>query len=98
MLEDHKEAANWFRKAAEQGFASAQNNLGAMYYEGEGVLQDYVTAYAWANIAQVNGDKNAPRLKSFLENEMPSAQIAKAEKLSQEMIKKNPKLLKKKQN
>jgi TPR repeat protein len=26
----------WFRKAAEQGDAEAQNNLGAMYAQGQG--------------------------------------------------------------
>src|ERR1035438_8547727 len=34
---DLVEAVKWYRKAAEQGNADAQNNLGACYYAGEGV-------------------------------------------------------------
>ena len=35
--QDYAEAVRWFRKAAEQGDADAQFNLGRMYYEGQGV-------------------------------------------------------------
>ena len=37
VLEDDREAVKWTRKAAEQGGASAQNNLGVMCQNGEGV-------------------------------------------------------------
>ena len=91
---DDKEAVKWFRKAAEQGEAFAQFQLGAAYGLGKGVLENYVTAYAWANIAQANGDKTAPRFKSeFLEMKMTPEQIAEAEVLAKEMVKKNPKLI-----
>ena len=33
VLEDDKEAAKWYRKAAEQGHAEAQINLASMYQE-----------------------------------------------------------------
>ena len=66
-----------------------------MYVKGEGVEQNYVTAYAWASIAAANGDKTAPRFKSqFLEPKITPDQISKAGELVKEMIKKNPKLLK----
>ena len=83
----------WFRKAAEQGYAVAQYNLGEMYATGRGVLQDYVTAYAWANITQANGIKGALKFKSRLEKKMTADQIAEGKKLSREMLEKNPKLL-----
>ena len=38
---DYAEAAKWYLKAAEQGFAPAQNHLAMMYYSGRGVGQDY---------------------------------------------------------
>ena len=44
---DAVQAVAWFRKAAEQGHASAQSNLGAMYATGEGVPKDAVQAVAW---------------------------------------------------
>jgi eukaryotic-like serine/threonine-protein kinase len=41
------EAAVWYRKAADQGFAKAQKNLGDMYYFGRGVDKDYPQAVSW---------------------------------------------------
>ncbi len=51
----HGEAAKWFRKAAEQGHAVAQYNLGAMYYEGEGVVQSDNEAVKWFREAAEQG-------------------------------------------
>jgi TPR repeat protein len=94
--QDFKEAVKWYQKAADQGHAKAQYNLGFMYGMGKGVEQNYVTAYAWASIAATNGFNIAPRFKSaFLEPKMTPAQIAKAKELVKEMVKKNPKLLNK---
>ena len=45
------EAVGWWRKAAEQGYAKAQFNLGIMYGNGRGVPQDYVEAHMWFNLA-----------------------------------------------
>ena len=41
VTQDYKEAVKWYRMAAEQGDAQAQNSLGVMYANGEGVIQDY---------------------------------------------------------
>ena len=92
--QDLKEAAKWFQKTANQGNANAQHNLGVMYANGKGVEQNYVTAYAWESIAATNGDNIDPRFKSHvLEVKMTPAQIAEADELVKEMVKKNPKLL-----
>ena len=49
---DYAEAVRWYRKAAEQGQAAgAQDLLGAMYADGEGVPQDFVSSYGWLNLA-----------------------------------------------
>ena len=37
----------WYRKAAEQGFAQAQNYLGRMFYLGDDVPPEYVRAVAY---------------------------------------------------
>ena len=42
--QDYAEAVKWYRLAAEQGTADAQNNLGYAYYYGNGVEQDYAEA------------------------------------------------------
>jgi TPR repeat protein len=95
--EDLKEAAEWFRKAAEQGNADAQFNLGFMYGKGDGVLQDDVTAYAWWDISAAKGQEEAKKFKDLAAKELTAEVIAKAEALVKEMVKKNPKLLKKKE-
>jgi len=41
------EAAKWFRKAADQGSAKGQNDLGEMYMNGEGLSQSYEEAAKW---------------------------------------------------
>ena len=39
VAQDAKQAVSWYRKAAEQGNATAQYNLGAMYQNGDGVTK-----------------------------------------------------------
>ena len=48
-------AVQWYRKAAEQGLAEAQYNLGVMYAKGEGVRQNYKIAKGWFGKACNNG-------------------------------------------
>ena len=38
--QNYAEAVNWFRKAAEQGYAPAQYRLGEMLATGQGIRQD----------------------------------------------------------
>jgi TPR repeat protein len=40
VQKDYKQAVVWYRKASEQGHASAQYYLGLMYANGTGVAQD----------------------------------------------------------
>ena len=53
--QDYAQAAFWCRKAAEQGFAPAQNNLGALYHHGHGVPQDDTQAVFWCRKAVEQG-------------------------------------------
>ena len=55
-LENYAEAASWYRKAAEQGLSQAQNNLGVMLKDGQGVTQDYVEAAQWFMRAAQQGN------------------------------------------
>ena len=59
VLQDRKEAAKWWRKAAQQGYADAQYNLGVMYYKGEGVIQDFKEAVKWNRKAAEQGYADA---------------------------------------
>ena len=47
VSKNYKTAVHWYTKAAEQGDACGQNNLGACYESGEGVSQDYEKAVYW---------------------------------------------------
>ena len=87
--QDYKEAAKWYRRAVEQGHASAQFFLGRMYRNGEGVVQDYVHAHMWWNIARSNGLAVTGESLNFLEKKMTSSQIAEAQKLARECVAKD---------
>jgi hypothetical protein len=67
-----------------------------MYGDGLGLEQNYVTAYAWGRIAVANGDEIAKETKSIIAKEMTREKITEAEELVKEMVKKNPKLIIKK--
>ena len=56
---DYITAANWYRKAAEQGLADAQFNLGFMYYKGKGVPQNFAEAAKWYRKAAEQGYADA---------------------------------------
>ena len=75
----------WFGPASAIVDGDAQYNLGFMYYNGEGVLEDYVQAYAWWNIAATQDDEMAREFKSELAEKMTPSQIAEAQMLSKEL-------------
>ena len=56
---DYAQAAEWYRKAAEQDHSLAQFNLGMMYAHGQGVRQDAVQSRAWYAKAAQQGDAGA---------------------------------------
>ena len=65
VRQDKSEAVRWYRKAAEQGNANAQCNLGMAYQSGEGVRQDYEEARKWYRRAIEGGNEHA---QTFLEH------------------------------
>lgn len=52
----YEDAVEWYRKAAEQGLSEAQNNLGVMYKDGQGVAQDEGEAVRWFLLAARQGN------------------------------------------
>ena len=89
--QDYTEAVNWYRKAAEQGFASAQYRLGNMYKDGQGVIQDIVYAHMWSNIAAANGNQDGVTNRDILAKRMTASQFEKAQELARECAQKNNK-------
>lgn len=55
----YKEAANWYKQAADMGLATAAYNLGTLYYNGQGFPQDYGKALHWFEEAAMRNDPYA---------------------------------------
>jgi TPR repeat protein len=55
---DYAEAAKWWRKAADQGDAAAQSDLGWLYTSGQGVEPNYAEAAAWFRKSAEQGNPN----------------------------------------
>jgi len=56
---DYKQAAAWYRKAADQGKAAAQIHLADLYRDGRGVARDMAQASDWYRKAAELGDAGA---------------------------------------
>ena len=61
VKQDYIKAVEWYQKAAVQGNADAQYNLGTMYYTGRGVTRDYKQAKKWWRLAADQGNENAQK-------------------------------------
>jgi hypothetical protein len=59
VTKDSVEAIKWYRKAAEQGYANAQYELGWMYDSGNGVPMDSAEAVNWYRKAAEQGHADA---------------------------------------
>jgi len=57
--QSNEQAVYWYRQAAEQGYALAQDNLGWMYGTGTGVPRDDEQAVYWFRQAAEQGFANA---------------------------------------
>ena len=55
-----------------------------MYAIGQGIIQDYVQAHKWWNLAAVNGNATAQKNRDLVADLMTPAQIAEAQKLARE--------------
>jgi uncharacterized protein len=90
LPQDFREAAEWFLRGAEQGNARAQFYLGICYAQGKGVVQDYVQAYMWFNLAAANASPSESRffdpvkIRDLSAALLTPAQVAEAQRLSRE--------------
>ena len=88
VIQNYKEAVVWFRKASARGNDSGQTFLGLMYEHGRGVIQDNVYAHMWYNIAASNGSEDSSKWRDDIAKNMTAAEIAKAQELARECVKK----------
>jgi hypothetical protein len=76
---DVAEASKWYRHAAEHGNAGAQNALGVLYLQGQGVPQDLAEGLKWISEAAEQGHAGAQsNLAMLLRN---AAKKGEAEKV-----------------
>jgi TPR repeat protein len=63
---DGKESIRWITKAANQGYAPAEYELGRIYLYGRGIPIDYAQALLWERKAAEQGDSRAQRDMAFM--------------------------------
>ena len=64
--QSYERAAEWFEKAAEQGYARAMAALGNLYREGKGVPQSYERAFElYRKSAAQGGPVSNPGINSI---------------------------------
>jgi TPR repeat protein len=68
----------------------AQANLGLRYFQGQGVVQDYIEAHKWFNIAGANGNEEASKSRDIIASIMTPEQIQEAQKLAKEWMANHP--------
>ena len=91
VRQNHAEAARWYRRAAEQGYAGAQNNLGLMYEDSASVPKDFVQAHKWYNLAASRASSSDPdlrekavRSRDRIAARLTPTQLARAQRLARE--------------
>ena len=82
--QDHQMALKWYKRPAERGHADAQIALGGTY----AAIEDYIAAYMWNEIAATNKQKNSGQMRNLIESKMTPDQIAEAQKLVRECVRK----------
>ena len=82
--QDHQMALKWYKRPAERGHADAQIALGGTY----AAIEDYIAAYMWNEIAAKNKQKNSDQMRNLIESNMTPDQIAEAQKLARECVRK----------
>ena len=98
VTQDYKEAKKWNRLAAENGSSKGQFNLGWSYRFGSGVSKNLTLSHMWLSVAVSNQGNifiddpsvgTAALTRNIIEKKMTTEQLAKAQKLARECIKKN---------
>jgi uncharacterized protein len=76
---DPAKAVPWFLKAAKQGYAKAYFNLGAAYYNGDGVPENTQNSCAYFIFSADAGDERGQQALARTRSEMPSTEMNRCE-------------------
>jgi TPR repeat protein len=84
---NESEANRWYRMAAENGDRYSQLEVGLNYYEGKIIPQNFVFAHMWLNLSAAQGFEFAERARDEVQRKMSRQEIAEAQKLAVECLK-----------
>ncbi|NOY44118.1 MAG: sel1 repeat family protein [Deltaproteobacteria bacterium] len=79
VIQDFKEAADWYRRAAENGEAEAMLRLGLMAEAGRGMGRDLVESYVWLNLAAARGATEAEIRREAVRRQLTPQQVARGQ-------------------
>jgi S1-C subfamily serine protease len=85
-MDDNAEAVKWSRRAAAQGDAVEQFNLGMAYSHGNGVPKSDIEAYKWFSLAAAQGFEQGAEGRDSLAKTMSRAEIVEGQRLSSEFV------------
>jgi len=85
VAQSYKLAAQWYRRAAQQGHIRAQYNMAVLHLQGEGVERDPVEAYAWLLLSSRAGHEPSVTLIEELDRVLNAKQIDAARERSTEL-------------
>ena len=96
---EQSEALESHLRAAEEGDAKAQYDLGISYAQGVGgEPQDYVLGYMWLNLAAASSEemssevrRNMQEARDTTRRQMTSTQVAKAQRMARQWLEKHTK-------
>lgn len=83
QTQDFLAAVKWCRKAADEGDAHAQFNLGVMVAHGQGEEQDYKEAYKWVSLAIPEMGEKAIDARNALVVRMSAEEVETASEMVQ---------------
>jgi TPR repeat protein len=66
---DYKQALAWYRKAADQNLADAEQEMGYFYQSGLGAKRDYAQALSWYRRSAIDGSTNAENQLGYMAEE-----------------------------
>ena len=89
VAKNPKEAFKCFEKAANKGHLTSKVRVGLSCIEGNGVEADELRGHAWILIAAADGSEFAQSYRDLLDKHIEKDQIAKAQELTQQMMKAN---------
>jgi TPR repeat protein len=85
---DYRVAKDLWFASAQQRFLAAQVKLGTLYRHGYGIPKDYAMAYAWYQLAAVQGDEQGKINRHTLAEQMKPKEIELAQRIFREFYEK----------